>query len=674
MIYFKNMGLKNKIITFFLFLLFLFIFILMFFVLVFPFPDKSNKIIIKDYKKTTSNVVLKFKDKDDFVKYISENNAYDLNYTRSVNFGFRGGALEALSMADTSEARYFEKTSDRYSKTNVRVDGIDEPDIVKTDGKFIYYYRTYFDKSGVNLPEPIIIEERIGIPEIMPGKIMPRKEFINIIDISSLENGKNSVIEDGDRILVNDDRLMVINSAKINSYDLQSKDLETIKKKWNFEAEEGTYIDKVRMAGDDLYVLSKTFITENSPCPIQPLSINKKTFSIPCNSIYYFPDYSYVTYIYSMFVLDVDSGDIKSSMSFVGNPDNFVYYMTKDNIYITYLEKLDLVELFKGFTLETELLSSDIKSKILKVFSYDISDNSKITEYRNILAGYFRAMDKDNRDKAEKDFYNQLNKYITRNKNNIQKSSIVKINTEDLSIKKKGSFPGRLLNEFSIDEYKGYLRIATTIDFNFMFGNVDSESAVYVLNDDLSIVGVVDNLGVTERVYSARFIGDKAYVVTFRQVDPFYIIDLSNPEKPVKKGELKIPGYSSYLHPLDDDLILGVGKEGTVVKLSLFDVSDDYNPVEIDKYFLDSVYWTEILNNHRAFLQNKEKKLFFIPTNKAMYVFSYSDDSLKLVKSVVAKNPKRALYIDDEFYIMTDSLIIVLDKNLNRVKEISLEN
>ena len=85
-------------------------------------------------------------------------------------------------------------------------------------------------------------------------------------------------------------------------------------------------------------------------------------------------------------------------------------------------------------------------------------------------------------------------------------------------------------------------------------------------------------MGKDERIYSARFIGDKGYLVTFKQVDPFYVLDLSNPKKPEIKGELKIPGYSSYLHPISDDLILGIGKEGSVVKVSLFDVSDPTNP------------------------------------------------------------------------------------------------
>ena len=119
-------------------------------------------------------------------------------------------------------------------------------------------------------------------------------------------------------------------------------------------------------------------------------------------------------------------------------------------------------------------------------------------------------------------------------------------------------------------------------------------------------------MGLTERVYSARFIQDKGYVVTFRQTDPFYVLDLSDPASPKLAGELKIPGYSSYLHPITKDKIIGIGKEGQNVKVSLFDASDPANPQEVSKYTL-SEYWSDILNTHHAFLMDEKHGVFFLP-------------------------------------------------------------
>jgi inhibitor of cysteine peptidase len=114
--------------------------------------------------------------------------------------------------------------------------------------------------------------------------------------------------------------------------------------------------------------------------------------------------------------------------------------------------------------------------------------------------------------------------------------------------------------------------------------------------------------------------GDKAYVVTFEQKDPFFVLDMSNPEEPKVAGKLEIPGYSSYLHPYDENHVIGLGKEGSNVKLSLFDVSDVNNPTEIAKYIVEGD-WTdsEALQEPKAFLFDKEKELLVIPVSKTNY-------------------------------------------------------
>jgi hypothetical protein len=159
-----------------------------------------------------------------------------------------------------------------------------------------------------------------------------------------------------------------------------------------------------------------------------------------------------------------------------------------------------------------------------------------------------------------------------------------------------GAVRGHLLNQYSLSESEGYLRVATTDGSPWFGGEQTSESYVTVLAEDgnvLDQVGQVGGLGLDEQIFAVRFIGDMAYVVTFRQVDPLYTIDLSDPTDPRVAGELKIPGFSSYLHPLDSDHLLGVGTDGddegrtfgTVV--SLFDVSDPSDPTITAKLNFD---------------------------------------------------------------------------------------
>jgi hypothetical protein len=183
-----------------------------------------------------------------------------------------------------------------------------------------------------------------------------------------------------------------------------------------------------------------------------------------------------------------------------------------------------------------------------------------------------------------------------------------------------GSVAGHLLNQFSMDEYEGRLRIATTDGPPWGFGD-ESESFVIVLEeqgDRLIEVGRVGDMGRGERIFSVRFIGEVGYVVTFRQTDPLYVVDLRDPENPTVTGELKIPGYSAYLHPIGDGRLIGVGQEATDegftigAKVSLFDVSDPTDPRELDTWVLEGGY-TEVEWDHHAFLYWAPEALAVLP-------------------------------------------------------------
>jgi hypothetical protein len=184
-----------------------------------------------------------------------------------------------------------------------------------------------------------------------------------------------------------------------------------------------------------------------------------------------------------------------------------------------------------------------------------------------------------------------------------------------------GEVPGYLLNQWSLSEHEGTLRAATTSMPPWNSG-ARSESAVRTLQERdgrLVQVGEVGGLGKGERIYAVRYIGDTGFVVTFRQVDPLYTLDLSDPAKPRVVGELKVPGYSAYLHPVGEGLLLGVGQDATDdgrrtgVKLSLFDVSNLARPVELDQFSIGSDSYTEVEDDHHAFLWWAPEKLAVVP-------------------------------------------------------------
>jgi uncharacterized secreted protein with C-terminal beta-propeller domain len=181
-----------------------------------------------------------------------------------------------------------------------------------------------------------------------------------------------------------------------------------------------------------------------------------------------------------------------------------------------------------------------------------------------------------------------------------------------------GRVEGQLLNSFAMSEHEGVLRVATTTT-DIRSGSTESRVVVLRADGDrLAQVGAVGGLGKGERIYAVRFLGDQGYVVTFRQVDPLYVLDLSDPEEPELKGELKIPGYSSYLHPIAEDRLLGIGQAATDqgrrlgTQASVFDVSDPANPKQVAVRSLGS-WGSEAEYDHHAFLWWAKAKLAVVP-------------------------------------------------------------
>ena len=246
---------------------------------------------------------------------------------------------------------------------------------------------------------------------------------------------------------------------------------------------------------------------------------------------------------------------------------------------------------------------------------------------------------------------------------NYTKTNIYKFDIKDGKIEynSKTKLDGQIINQFSLDEFNNNLRVA-------IYNNDGSK--VVVLDSKLNKLGETSYLAKGEKMYSSRFIGNKAYLVTYKTIDPLYVIDLSSPSNPKVLGELKIPGYSTYLHPYDETHLIGIGMEtketvnrnsqGKVIsttaritgmKMALFDVSNLRNPIQISSTVIgDSRTTSAILTNHKALLFSKEKELIAIPVNNYAEDFEISDstDTSALISSYTNYNKK---YISEGYLV-----------------------
>jgi uncharacterized secreted protein with C-terminal beta-propeller domain len=273
---------------------------------------------------------------------------------------------------------------------------------------------------------------------------------------------------------------------------------------------------------------------------------------------------------------------------------------------------------------------------------------------------------------------------------------IYKFNLLDGTIKpySQGEVPGSIINQFSMDENNDVFRIATTT--GEVWENTSSNN-VYALDEEMKILGKLEGLAPGEKIYSTRFAGDRVYMVTFKQVDPLFVIDIANPEEMQVVGSLKIPGFSTYLHMIDENHILGFGNETTInewggvsnggIKITLFDVSDVDEIKELDTEIIGSAgTYSEVLYNHKSLMFSLDKGLMAFPINRTSenyksdfvgaYVYNISDDSFNIKMKIshmdvngvytYGDEVKRVIYIGDYLYSFSNNRMKVYSIVSNR--------
>jgi inhibitor of cysteine peptidase len=534
--------------------------------------------------------------------------------------------------------------TERYSETNVQVKGVDEADIVKTDGNYVYfspenyYYIMKYDNSGYSYP--YYDTKKTYIIDALPP------ESASII--------KN--ISYGGELYLYNDNLIIIDNDKILNYNVSNP--KNPKLKWEMELN-GSYVDS-RVYNGKLYLIVSKY---DIYCPIiwNNVKINYNKYYIPIVPDTVSSDFD-MTYIISS--IDINSGKVDNAIATSGTYDTTIY-MSKNNIYFTYHLMPNENKLFINFLKENSNkyfpdATADLINKVIG--SELFGDEAKYVEIRTILEAYFKTLPSEER----LNLMNKINKdyeiYLEEHWEELEKTGIMKININTYEIK-SGSVPGNLINQFAMDEYNNNLRVATTIGNYWKFRDKMTNN-LYILDDELNTIGKLINLEKGERIYAVRFMGDKAYIITYKETDPLLVIDLKNPENPKLLGELKIPGYSTYLHPIENNRLIGIGKDDDrKLKVSLFDVSNYHSPKEVDKYKLPE-YWSDALYNHHAFLWDKDKKIMVIPVGAHAYMFKIDNDKITMKKDDTHKtNVLRALYINDCIYTFSNNEVHIIDEN-----------
>ena len=562
-----------------------------------------------------------------------------------------------------------------YSTTNIQVAGVDEADIVKTDGKYIYTV----SKNNITISQAYPSEKAKLLSKIKISD-SPREIFID---------GNNLLIFGARNTTIPLRRLEKSSSKKITPeiypdysyrnltfveiYNLSNRRNPVLKRKLEFE---GNYYSS-RKIGNYVYFVLNNYPNYQALRSLEGEILPSKLGKKAKETLPVFWD--------------------SSSASSEFNP-------LCSCSEISYLDPV-------------------INSQYLTVIGLPIDDYNKEITKKVILGGgenVYASLENLYIAKTNYSYRQDFNwlDSVKSGENSSEKTTIYKfsLNKDKINYFGEGEVKGRVLNQFSMDEYDGNFRIATTIGRVSRHGGKTSNN-IYVLDKNLKLVGSLENIAPGENIHSARFMGKKGYLVTFKKVDPFFTLDLSDPKSPKIIGKLKIPGYSDYLHPYDENHIIGIGKNTVEaeeswggdfvwyqgIKIALFDISDFNNPKEMYKTVIgDRGSSSPVLKDHKAFLFDKDKNLLVIPillaeipedqkkdpkrarnlrgdyTFQGSYVYDLSLDKGFVLKGRVSHYDddeifkksgyyfgdndltiKRNLYIGDSLYSISDKKILI---------------
>ena len=635
----------------------------------------------------------------------------------SVN-GAESGATQSASASD-------------YSQTNVQVKGVDEPDFVKNDGKYIYVVKNeYSSGSGYN-PFGSGSAGKIKIIDAYPAEQMKQAGEVSIDGTVSdifIYNGKLVVFGSiyvpfyYPRALSADVRCLDCvmppyysqNFAFMRVYDISDASAPKLLKRIEVK---GDYKD-ARMIDGKVYAVFSDYASYAYPVPLYRVDGNDR--QVAPSEINYF-DYPDSSYNYNIFT-SVDLNDLSKAegrkVVLMGASQNL--FVSQENMYVTFTSYDYYDPQWKIYNeVFAPYFDSATKKKMAEIDAMNISGWRK-EKLKSEQALYFiqdkifnpldLSVDATLRDELTSKLQEKQSE-STDQYRSVENTEVHKFALDgSFTYKGQASVMGHVLNQFSMDEYNGYFRIATTSGNTWDSKNPSSNN-VYVMDSGMNVVGKLGGLAQGESIYSARFMGNRAYLVTFKKIDPLFVVDLSVPADPQVLGQLKIPGYSDYLQPYDETHIIGLGKDAQAaegenqnfawyqgVKLSLFDVSDVAHPKETASYEIgDRGTDSYALQDHKAFLFSKEKGLLAIPVLLAKidplkypngvpastygdyvfqgeYVFDVSLErgfvlrgtvshasSSELAKSgyywYSSASVKRALYMDNTLYTVSDMYV-----------------
>lgn len=542
-----------------------------------------------------------------------------------------------------------------YSKTNVQIAGVDEADMVKTDGKIIYYTPSLYYPANVTSHDN----------DKYSYYTYDTYQMTYIIDALPAATASiiSEIVGTGGSLYLFNDTLITIKTGwddrNVVAYDVSNPSSPV--KSW--EQSYDGYYSSSRMVDGKLYLITQEY-------GISPYPLLYRGHAIAATDVYYpsCPGIIYpgtdITYFVSK--IDIDSGSFEKTIALIGSYSS-ILFASGDNLYLTnhYFPNTQLMYMDFVTTEGARYLPSNVMSHIKKVMGYDLSDYIKYIAVSEDVSNHFNSLGENESAELSMKFYQDYNNYSAALVDKAERTTITKISMETFDII-SGSVPGNINGQFSLDENGGNLRVISTKGDNWRSTDFQTSTIVTVFDSNMKIIGDLDGLAPGGYVWSTRYIGNTLYITVYTEEnDPFLVVDLSDPANPKELGRMRLAGSYSYLYPINDTLIVGFGTTDDWrdwrTKLSLYDVSDPTRPVELDAFYFDKNEYASVYDYH-GLTWNAGRNLMVVPGSHA-YVLKIENGDISLVKDDSHGNGfvSRSVYIGNSLYTFSDREVHVYD-------------
>jgi len=555
--------------------------------------------------------------------------------------------------------------SSDYSVTNNQVAGVDEADIVKSDGSYLYVRSgSKIDILAAYPPEQAQVLSSLAFNNPPVGLFVYGNRMLVIgrqepLIRPLIYNTTNIAAPGIDQSLpVYPPQSQGVSVAVYDTSDKSSPQLLD-----SFSVTGASYVAS-RMIGGYVYLIVNTPLDLGQPQDSvrlpEIIEGNGSVTTLPASAIQYF-DLPYPSYQYTMVeAYNLDAATRKTGVFLTGATQQV--FASAQNIYLASPAPVDPLPLLQKYLGQLTPLLPDSLANQLNDES--ASQEQKLQQLAEVLSMGNSTGPGNQAEIAQIVSSMQHDVAVAEDQTLVQK---IRISGYDAAFQAEVDVPGQVLNQYSMDEQDDYFRVATTTGDQEQSAN--SSNNIFVYGPELQLVGQLTGLAPGEHIYSARFIGQRAYLVTFQQIDPFFVVDLSDPTSPKVLGDLNIPGFSDYLQPYDENHIIGIGKDTTPnpqengmarptgLKIALFDVTNPQQPKELSRYVLPDGSDSQALYDPKALLFSLSKNLLALPVSspnnvgqyysywQGAYVFNVSLDQGIVLKGTIehpAPNPSPA--------------------------------